>query len=68
MVDRKFKIGLVVNPVAGIGGPVGLKGSDGLFEEAIALGGESKVADRVSVCLQGLPMDHSVLMEPLCQG
>ncbi|MBO6655379.1 MAG: ATP-NAD kinase family protein [Pseudomonadales bacterium] len=58
MADRKFKIGLVVNPVAGVGGPVGLKGSDGLLEEAIALGGESKVAGRVSVCLRGLPMNR----------
>lgn len=56
MADRALKVGLVVNPMAGIGGPVGLKGSDGMFEEALALGGKSQVADRVTLCLKALPL------------
>ncbi|MBL6690297.1 MAG: ATP-NAD kinase family protein [Pseudomonadales bacterium] len=56
MADRALKVGLVVNPMAGIGGPVGLKGSDGMFEEALALGGRSQVADRVTLCLKALPV------------
>ncbi len=51
-----MKIGLVMNPMAGIGGPVALKGSDGveMVSKAKALGGRSKVTERTVVCLNGL--------------
>ena len=54
MTERTLAIGLVVNPMAGIGGPVGLKGSDGLYDEALHLGGRSQVAARVRLCLAAL--------------
>jgi predicted polyphosphate/ATP-dependent NAD kinase len=57
MTDRKIKVGLVLNPKAGVGGPVGLKGSDGVYDDAMSLGGESKVADRVAACLQRIEHD-----------
>ncbi len=55
MTDRAFRIGLVVNPLAGVGGPAGLKGSDGVYEEALSRGARSQVADRVALCLNALP-------------
>ena len=57
MTDRKIKVGLVLNPKAGVGGPVGLKGSDGVYDDAMSLGGVSKVADRVAACLERIAHD-----------
>ncbi|ERH10895.1 MAG: hypothetical protein J07HX64_02674 [halophilic archaeon J07HX64] len=41
-----MRIGLVVNPVAGMGGRVGLKGTDGKVDQARELGAEMRAPDR----------------------
>lgn len=50
----RFRIGLIINPLAGLGGPAGLKGSDGVAEQAIALGVEPKAAFRTRTALNVL--------------
>ncbi|MBE1299033.1 MAG: ATP-NAD kinase [Alteromonadaceae bacterium] len=51
-----FKLGLVVNPFAGIGGALALKGSDGkdIREKALAMGAEKKANHKTAVALSEL--------------
>jgi predicted polyphosphate/ATP-dependent NAD kinase len=62
VVERLLKIGLVMNPIAGIGGPAALKGSDGpdIVLKARQAGSESKVLERTRLVLQELSdlQDH----------
>ncbi len=53
---NRIRLGLIVNPLAGIGGAVGLKGSDGseIVQQALALGAEKKAASRVAITLEHL--------------
>ena len=50
----KFRLGLIINPLAGLGGSVALKGSDGVAEEALARGAEPKAPLRAAQALQAL--------------
>lgn len=51
-----FKLGVIVNPYAGIGGSVGLKGSDGevIRTEAFARGAQLRAPARMQRCLEML--------------
>ncbi|WP_160135074.1 ATP-NAD kinase family protein [Halococcus salsus] len=48
------RVGFVVNPVAGMGGRVGLKGTDGKVEEARERGAEPRAPDRAREALDSL--------------
>jgi len=51
--DRERRVGLIVNPVAGLGGRVGLKGSDGasVQQQALELGAVPRALDRTTEAL-----------------
>lgn len=61
-LGRRFKLGLIVNSYAGLGGPAGLKGSDGdaVRAQAMAMNSDLRAPERALralTCLRGLPVD-----------
>ncbi|MGL4315602.1 MAG: ATP-NAD kinase family protein [Pseudomonas sp.] len=49
-----FHLGLIINPLAGLGGPAALKGSDGVAAEALARGATPRAAERTRIALECL--------------
>jgi predicted polyphosphate/ATP-dependent NAD kinase len=50
----QLRIGFLINPIAGMGGRVGLKGTNGMVEEARRLGAKPVASSRASQFLQAL--------------
>ncbi len=49
-----FHLGLIINPLAGLGGPAALKGSDGVADEALARGAIPRAQERTAIALECL--------------
>ncbi len=50
--ESSFKLGLIINPIAGLGGSVALKGSDNVVEQALALGAQAQANSRALQTLE----------------
>lgn len=63
-------IGLVVNPVAGVGGPAGLAGSDGAEVQRLAVsrGAHSRAQARATIALRVLAARHPALVIATASG
>ena len=55
-------IGFVINPIAGMGGRVGLKGTDGLYEEAMRRGAKKIAGYRASKFLKEIKDENVMLL------
>ena len=65
----RHRLGLIVNPVAGMGGSVGLKGTDGnLAAEAMSLGAEPLASPRAAVALSQLVQAGANVEVLTCSG
>lgn len=62
--------GLIINPYAGIGGSVGLKGSDGIdiVQEALSRGGQQKAMSRTHTALAVIQAYHDQCRFLTCPG
>jgi predicted polyphosphate/ATP-dependent NAD kinase len=65
------KIGFLVNPIAGMGGRVGLKGTDGVLDKAVRLGAKPVARQKAEEMLHEfctLPSNHCDLHWVTCGG
>ncbi len=67
---NKFKLGLIVNPISGMGGSVGLKGTDGsdILQKALELGAKPNAINRTKELLTELESVKSKLKFITCPG
>ncbi len=55
------KIGLIVNPIAGMGGSVGLKGTDGdIYKQALEMGAKPLTPNRVNILLSEIKKKEEI--------
>jgi len=61
----KSKIGFIINPIAGMGGRVGLKGTDGVYKKAIELGAKpvasKKAQDMLKEFMSNLSKNENII-------
>ncbi len=65
-----LRVGFVVNPVAGMGGAVGLKGTDGedILREAKRRGARAQASERADAALRSISLTKADLLFLTCKG
>ena len=60
-----MKIGFIVNPIAGMGGRVGLKGTDGVYDEAVNLGAQPISSEKALIAIKTLIDDYPEVLDDI---
>ena len=63
-----LRIGFLINPVAGMGGSVGLKGTDGKVDEARLRGAKPRAQERAIISLRCSFVSHEHAVHHLFRG
>ena len=58
------KIGFVINPIAGMGGKVGLKGTDGVLKKAVRLGAKPVSPEKAEETIKEYLSNYSTNFSP----
>ncbi|MDH7517504.1 MAG: ATP-NAD kinase family protein [Candidatus Thermoplasmatota archaeon] len=65
-MEMVLKIGFVVNPIAGMGGRVGLKGTDGVLDKAVSLGAKPVAPGKAEETLKEFLSKYSTEKDVVC--
>lgn len=68
MSRRRLRLGLIVNPIAGMGGAVGLKGTDNVLSQAVGRGAVPRAGQRTLQALESLVPMAGDLVILTCAG
>lgn len=67
-MKKRFRLGIIINPLAGLGGSVALKGSDGVALDALSKGAVPQAMSRMAQALSQIETDKAHIQVVTASG